>query len=79
MELIEQLMTAYNKIDMDKGNPGKITKEELRKGLKDVFPTIDPETIVAVINSAEVELDAKETDEVAYQEMFQEVHCYLIC
>lgn len=72
MEQIEELMTAFNKIDLNKGNSGKITKEELRQGLKEVFPLIDPESIVAVITAAEVELDAKDTDEVNYQEMFKE-------
>lgn len=73
MEQIEQQMSAYNKIDLEKGNPGKITKEELRQGLKEIYPTIDPETIVAIISAAEIELDAKDTDEIDYQEMFKEV------
>lgn len=72
MEQIEQLMATYNKIDFDKGNPGKVTKDELRQGLKEVFPTIDPEMIVAIITAAEVELDARDKDEVEYQEMFKE-------
>lgn len=72
MEQIEQLLSAYNKIDLEKGNPGKITKEELRQGLKEIYPTIDPETIVAIISAAEIELDAKDTDEIDYQEMFKE-------
>lgn len=76
MEQIEQLMATFNKIDFDKGNPGKITKDELRQGLKEVFPTVDPEMIVAIVSAAEVELDARDKDEVEYQEMFKEV-CYL--
>lgn len=78
MEQIEQLMSAYNKIDLEKGNPGKITKEELRQGLKEIYPTIDPETIVAIISAAEIELDAKDTDEIDYQEMFKEVSFNII-
>ena len=66
-------MGAYNKIDLDKGNPGKITKDELRQGLKDVFPNIDPESIVSIISAAELELDAKDAEELDYQEMFKEV------
>jgi Ca2+-binding EF-hand superfamily protein len=78
MEQIEQLMSAYNKIDLEKGNPGKITKEELRQGLKEIYPMIDPETIVAIISAAEIELDAKDTDEIDYQEMFKEVSFNII-
>ena len=73
MAKVELLMNQLTTIDVEKGNPGKISKDEMRNGIRTVFPSVDDEAINAMVKGAEVELDAKETDEIDYKELFKEV------
>ncbi|KAK3085940.1 hypothetical protein FSP39_011055 [Pinctada imbricata] len=72
MAKIELLMNELTKIDVDKGNPGTITKAELRNGIQTIFPAISEESLEAMMKAGEVELDNKESDEVDYKEVFKE-------
>lgn len=73
MTKIEQLLNQLTSIDVEKGNPGKITKDELRTGIRTVLPAVDEEAMVALIKGAELELEAQNTDDIDYKEMFKEV------
>lgn len=72
MTKIEQLLNQLTSIDVEKGNPGKITKNELISGIQTVLPNVDEESMAALVKGAELELDAQNVEEIDYKEMFKE-------
>lgn len=74
MTKIEQLLNQLTSIDVEKGNPGKITKNELMSGIQTVLPNVDEESMAALVKGAELELDAQNAEEIDYKEMFKEVN-----
>lgn len=79
MTKIEQLLNQLTSIDVEKGNPGKITKNELISGIQAVLPNVDEESMAALVKGAELELDAQNAEEIDYKEMFKEVNAWTAC
>jgi len=73
MSKIEQLLNQLTTNDMDKGNQGKVTKDDLKQGVKAIFPTVDDETLISMMKSAELELETKDEEDIDYKELFKEV------
>lgn len=67
-------MNQLTSIDVEKGNPGKITKSELMSGIQTVFANVDEESMTGLVKAAELELDAQNAEEIDYKEMFKEVN-----
>ncbi|XP_069112675.1 translin-associated factor X-interacting protein 1-like [Argopecten irradians] len=71
MNKIEQLLNHLTNADMEKGNQEKISKDELRQGIRATFPGMEDEALMVAMKAAEVELDSKEED-IEYKELFKE-------
>ena len=73
LQLIQKLMNHLTKIDMDKGNQGKLSKADFREGVSSYLPDIDAETLNALMRAAETEMEDKEAEELEYKNLFMEV------
>jgi hypothetical protein len=68
------------RIDLDKGNPGVLTKEEFKVALQEFFSGKDyhfmgktDENLDALVSAAEKELEVKGQDSLDYKNLFLEV------
>lgn len=66
-------MNHLTKIDMDKGNQGKLSKADFREGVSSYFSDIDTETLNTMVRAAETEIEDKDADEIEYKNLFMEV------
>ena len=73
LQLIQKFMNHLTKIDMDKGNQGKLSKADFREGVKSYLTDIDDETLNSMMRAAETEMEDKESDELEYKNLFMEV------
>ncbi|XP_048254732.1 translin-associated factor X-interacting protein 1-like [Haliotis rufescens] len=70
--LIQKLITALTKMDSEQGNQGQLSREDFRAGLQEFFSGIEEEAVLAMVHAAEVELDAKESPDLEYKNLFME-------
>ena len=71
-------MNHLTKLDMDKGNVGKLSKADFREGISSYLTDVDEETLNALMRAAETEMEDKEADEIEYKNLFMEVNCFQI-
>lgn len=71
---IEQLLNQLIFIDVEKGNLGKIIKNEFIFGIQVVLFNVDEEFMVVLVKGVELELDVQNAEEIDYKEMFKEVN-----
>lgn len=71
---IEQLLNQLIFIDVEKGNLGKIIKNEFIFGIQVVLFNVDEEFMVVLVKGVELELDVQNVEEIDYKEMFKEVN-----
>ena len=69
------------RIDLEKGNPGVLTREEFKVALQEFFSGKDyhflgktDENLDALVRAAEMELEAKSEESLDYKNLFLEVH-----
>lgn len=60
-------------MDSEQGNQGQLSREDFRAGLQEFFSGIEEEAVLAMVHAAEVELDAKESPDLEYKNLFMEV------
>ncbi|XP_041376142.1 translin-associated factor X-interacting protein 1-like [Gigantopelta aegis] len=72
IQRVQQLITALTKADADHGNLGKLPRDIFKKTLEEFFEGISEEGLLTFVNAAEVELDAKESQEFEYKNLFME-------
>jgi len=68
--MVFRLLNHLTKIDVDRGNQGALTREDLEVAFKEYFPTRDQDSILTLVKAAETELDAKELDLLDYKQLF---------
>ena len=78
LQLIQKFMNHLTKLDMDKGNVGKLSKADFREGISSYLTDVDEETLNALMRAAETEMEDKEADEIEYKNLFMEVNCFQI-
>lgn len=71
--MIAKMLNHLTKIDVDKGNQGSLSKEDFKACLQEYFPERDEESITALVEMAEEELEAKEAETLEYKNLFMEV------
>lgn len=58
---------------MDHGNQGKLAMEEFQVVLESYLTGVDADALTAMVKAAELELEAKDAEELDYKSLFLEV------
>ena len=79
LQTISHMLNHLTKMDVEKGNPGSLTKDEFKKGVEEYFGThITDEEAISLLRAAETELEAKDLEEIEYKNLFTEVVLFSI-
>ncbi|XP_064611191.1 translin-associated factor X-interacting protein 1-like isoform X2 [Liolophura sinensis] len=72
LQIMANLVNHLTKVDVEKGNPGKLSREEFQQVLKEFFPQIPEDRLTRLMKAVDIELETKEADELEYKNLFME-------
>lgn len=72
LQIMANLVNHLTKVDVEKGNPGKLSREEFQQVLKDFFSKIPEDRLTRLMKAVDIELETKEADELEYKNLFME-------